>query len=137
MPNYGPPVVYHTMNGRVGSLEWEAPPPPPPMMFGPQRAKSLEWDPRHNNSTEWSEPESTRGLLVDNRLDTTRRPSEWTEYADEVFSGHQVEVVHVSIPGSDSNASSVEKQPPSASEEAADDDAGSQANSFAASSTFV
>lgn len=137
-PTFAPLPALYAMRGRVASVEWDTPPPPPLPTLGPQRAKSFEWDPRQQQPTpnffaEWSQPESMRGV-VDNRLNTLR--TEWAEGPDEVFSGQQVEVVHIGAQGSDSPNSSMEKATRSASDDGEDDTA-SQALSFAASSTFV
>ena len=73
--------------------------------------------------------------VVDNRVNTTLH-TEWTECPDEVFLGQQVEVVHIGAQGSDSPNSSMQRPTQSGSDDA-EDDTGSQALSFAASSTFV
>ena len=83
---------------------------------------------------EWSKPESMQGV-VDNRVMTALQ-TQWSEGPDEVFSGQQVEVVHIGAQGSDSPNSSMERPSQSANDDG-EDDTGSHTLSFAASSTFV
>lgn len=136
---YPPPPTFYDARGRVASLEWGSPPPLNLTTLGPQRAKSYEWDPRQMQTTppffaEWSKPESMQGV-VDNRVMTALQ-TQWSESPDEVFSGQQVEVVHIGAQGSDSPNSSMERPSQSANDDG-EDDTGSHTLSFAASSTFV